>query len=69
MFGHGNTTVEVATSGQYSFTQFKDQGEVYLAIVQPTILLRLTIWIPKELHTDAKPSKGKQVKILVDDNV
>ena len=29
----------------------------------------LIIWIPKEFHKDAKPLKGKQVKILVDDNI
>ena len=29
----------------------------------------LIIWIPKEFHKDAKPIKGKQVKIIIDDNI
>jgi hypothetical protein len=29
----------------------------------------LIIWIPKEFHKDAKQLKGKQVKILIDDNI
>jgi hypothetical protein len=29
----------------------------------------LIVWIPKEFHKDAKPLKGKQVKILIDDNI
>jgi len=29
----------------------------------------LIIWIPKEFHKDAKPMKGKQAKIVVDDNI
>ncbi len=29
----------------------------------------LIIWIPKEFHKDAKILKGKQVKIVVDDNI
>ena len=29
----------------------------------------LIIWIPKEFHKYAKPLKGKQVKIVIDDNI
>jgi len=29
----------------------------------------LIIWIPKEFHKDAKALKGKQIKILIDDNI
>jgi hypothetical protein len=29
----------------------------------------LIIWIPKEFHKYAKQLKGKQVKILIDDNI
>jgi len=29
----------------------------------------LIIWIPKEFHKHARPLKGKQVKIVIDDNI
>ena len=29
----------------------------------------LIIWIPKEFHKDAKPLRGKQVRIVIDDNI
>jgi hypothetical protein len=29
----------------------------------------LIIWIPKEFHKYAKPLKGKQVRIVIDDNI
>ena len=39
MFGLEEKAVEVATSGQHSYTQFKDHGEVFLTIIQPTMSL------------------------------
>jgi hypothetical protein len=29
----------------------------------------LIVWIPKEFHKDAKPLRGKQVRIVIDDNI
>ena len=29
----------------------------------------LIVWIPKEFHKDAKPLRGKQVRIMIDDNI
>ena len=29
----------------------------------------LTVWILKEFHKDAKPLRGKQVRIMIDDNI
>jgi len=29
----------------------------------------LIVWIPKEFHKDAKQLKGKQVRIVIDDEI
>jgi hypothetical protein len=29
----------------------------------------LIIWIPREFHKDVKPLKGKQIKIIMDDDI
>ena len=29
----------------------------------------LIVWIPKEFHKEAKSLKGKQVRVVIDDNI
>jgi hypothetical protein len=52
----------MAVSLVFVMTQLKFVGRI------STQGSNLIVWIPKEFHKDAKSLKGKQVKILIDDN-